>query len=223
MKEPAVNLDIAEMFLTRYLEGFRNFPRTPGGVRRFAEAVQEVSVSVEHLEAILKTFDEDFPTVRQINDVATNLKPRFEVQADSRAELERKYGKPEPFNKFPVDEMAMHWQAFRDIVFHTEGPGGDKHGQWETARMTADQEHPDSMEFVRQIVWDYQWTAVMQMVSPPQPMPYTPPAHRRREVRHFAHAAAAAIGQADIDRAIEQRKTTAQVDRELDAWSDPDR
>jgi hypothetical protein len=237
MKPPAVHIDICLAFLQRYLEGFRGYPPTVGGQRRFAEALQLNVISVEHLEATLQTFDDDFPTVRQIHDVALNLRPRFEPQEDLTEKWREEYGSAEQF-KYPADEMAMHWQAFRDMLYYTEGPGqaelnkitGERERRreieyWERAKaydFDPRNEHADSIAFVRHQIKALGWTAVMALDAAPEPMPYTNPLHKKQRVGSFA-TPGAIITQADIDRAVQHRKSTQQVDAALDSWTDPDR
>lgn len=223
MNQPAVMIEICLAFLKRYLSGFRGYPHSPAGENRFAEALQANAVSVEHLEAILQAFEDEFPTVRQINDVALNLRARYETQPDQRAEWEKQYGKPGSFALYPPDELAMRWQAFRDTLYYTEGPAKDMHSgdYWENAKFNAVRDHPDSLQFVRRQVDHYGWVAVMQMPAAPERMPYkspNPDANAKRFV-----PIAARVTQADIDRVEQARKTTQQVDDELDGWDNPDR
>lgn len=223
MTSPAVVIEVCIALIKRYLADYQGCPRSEAGWSRFAEALQLNAVSVEHAEAILQAFDEGFPTVRQIHDVAVNLLPRFETKPDERAEWEKKYGKPEAFKLYPPDEMACHWQAFRDILYYTEGPAKDMKSEtyWENRKFKAAQDHPQSMEFVRRQVAHYGWPAIMQMPAAPEPMPYRTP-DRYRNPRSFVPIASR-ITQADVDRAKEKRKSTPEVDRELDGWDDPDR
>jgi hypothetical protein len=239
VKSPDVNLDVCQVLLSEYLEGYRDYPRTAAGVRRFAFALQENCVSVGHVRAVLKSFEEVFPTVRQIHDVAFGLRTQFETQEDTMAEWRRKYGAPSTVAVFPSDRMAMHWQAFRDMLYYTEGPGSAElsaiQGKeerandiafWAAARIRdfdPKWEHADSIAFVRKMVNVHGWPAVMKMTSAPEPMPYTDP--NRKKPRQFAQIAAP-ITQADVQRAEQAyRKTTQEVDREMDSdvWDDPDR
>jgi hypothetical protein len=230
MNSPVV-FEICLSFLKRYLSDFRGCPRTPAGWNRFAEALQLSAVSVEHLEAILKTFDEEFPTVRQINDVSMNLRPRYELKEDQRAVFEREYGKPEAFKLYPPDTLAMHWQAFRDMLYYTEGPGAGPVtyeqamvGYWGEAVLRAiKMGHGETLDFVREQAREFGWHALMELKDSPVPFPYTSPIDRNRRTRGMAAIAAPAITRADIDRAQAARKSTAEVDRDLDSWDDPDR
>jgi len=210
-----VQIEICLSFLERYLDGFRGYPPTDGGRKRFAEALQLNAVSVEHLEAILKTFDEEFPTVRQIHDVAMNLRPRFEPKADTFDALRAKYGNPQPFD-VPNDELACHWRAFRDAIYYG----------WES-RKKDEEIHPDSVAFIRAQIEKYGIAHLRTLDASPEPgMPYTNPLDKLRQPKSFHQVAALPITQADIER-VERaqiaRKTTEQVDADLDSWSDPDR
>lgn len=82
--------------ILRQICGFRGYPKADGETR-FVEVLAEVSLSVEHAMEIVKTFDSEFPTLREIRDTALNLRARFETQINQHAEWEKQYGKPEPF------------------------------------------------------------------------------------------------------------------------------
>lgn len=227
MKSPDVNIDVCQVLLSEYLEGYLGYPRTAAGVRRFAVALQENCVSVGHVRGVLKSFDESFPTVRQMHDVAFGLRPQFEPQEDTRDELEREYGKPAPFNLYPTDEMAMHWQALRDMLYYTEGPAKDMKNveYWEDGMRRALHpemgNHGDSIAFVRNQAREMGWPAIMALTASPIPFPYRKPQHGKldRGTKDFPR-----ITQADVLRAEQaRRKSTMKVDRELDGWDDPDR
>jgi hypothetical protein len=224
MKSPDVTIDVCLALLQESLAGFRYFPATAAGERRFAFALQENCVSVGHVRAVLESFDESFPTVKEIHDAAWNLRAQFEPQEDSLAELRRKYGNPEAFN-VPADELSVHWRAFRDALYYTEGPGIAKDRSFWEAALARDLDpkwnHKASIDWVRDYCRTVGWEAARKQETAPTGMPYKSPIEKRR-VKSFA-AVGAPITQADIDRASERRKTTAEVDRDLDSWSDPDR
>jgi hypothetical protein len=223
-----VTFDICMAFIKRRLKGFRRAPRADDEWDAFTEELQAGVVSVEHMQAVLQTFDEEMPTIRQIRDVAANLRPKFERVPDQYAEWRKQFGPPSTM-RVPVDEMAMHWQAFRDALYYTEGSGDAKSlGFWEKALLEDSKEHPDSVAFVRDQARRLGWNEMMRFVSSPEPMPYTAPEWRRRRggsdrglALLVAPPPGTPITQADIDRV--PRKTTEQVDAELDAWDDPDR
>lgn len=81
--------------LLKQLAGFRGYPKGDG-LNRFVEVLCEISISVEHATALIETFDEEFPTLREIRDTAYNLRPRFQGIEDQRAKWEAMYGKPDP-------------------------------------------------------------------------------------------------------------------------------
>lgn len=224
-----VTIEIATALMLRRIKGFRGAPRTDDGWDAFADELQAGVVSVEHMQAVLQTFDEEMPTIRQIRDVAANLRPKFEVKRDQMAEYRRQYGAPEAFGKYPLDELAMHWQAFRDILYYTEGPAKDMDRKglayWDDAKLRAlDPDwgnHGETLAFIREQARQMGWGAIMELRASPVAFPYSNPM-RRRSGRLFQQIAAP-ITQADIDRAIEPRKTTQQVDADLDSWDDPDR
>ena len=223
MKSPDVNIDICLALLRELLSGFRGYPPTEIGERRFASALQESCLTVGHVRATLQAFEEGFPTVRQIHDAAFNLRPKFDTRPDQRKEWLRSYGVPAAFDKHPADEIALHWQVFRDMLYYTEGPGGED-TYWAAARariLDPNSGHADSVAFVRHQIATHGWPAVMGMAGPPEPMPYSCPKTRR--TRAPLASVGAPVTQADIDRAVQKRKTPEQVDRELDSWDDPDR
>ena len=227
MKSPNVTIEVCVSLIREFLSGYRGYPNTEAGEKRFAFALQENCLSVSHVRAVLQCFDEGFPTVRQIHDSAFGLRAQFEAsEIDQRKEWERKYGKPQPFNQAPADMIAMHWQAFRDMLYYTEGPGQRESGFWEAAKIrdfNPKYGHQKSIDFVRHQAKALGWPAVMALAAPPEPMPYTNPLYQKERRAGGLAPIGAPITQADIDHAREPRKSTGDVDRELDQWEDPDR
>ena len=233
-----VAIEVCQALMEQYLSGYRGYPNSAKGVRRFAEAVQANAISVEHAEAFLQVFDDVFPTVRQIHDSALNCRPRFEQAAEEAQQVQwrREYGDPAEFQLYPSDRMAMHWQALRDALYYTEGPGAyelldiegrkerGKHQQyWDEAQKYNFENHAESVEFVRAQAASLGWPALLKLkASPTSPFPYREPVHRA-SARLRLHNVGKPITQADIDAAAHKRKSTAEVDRELDGWDDPDR
>lgn len=82
--------------LLRELSGFRGYPRE--GEDRFIDVLQQISISVDHARAVVYSFEENFPTIREMRDVAMNLQPKFKPPEDMRAKWEAQYGKPQPVN-----------------------------------------------------------------------------------------------------------------------------
>jgi len=210
-----VTIEVCIALVRELLAGYRGYPNTEAGERRFAFALQVNCVSVSHARATLQIFDEGFPTVRQIHDVAFNLRPKFEPQDDNFDALRAKYGNPQPFD-VPNDELACHWRAFRDAIYYG----------WES-RKKDEEIHPDSVAFIRAQIEKYGMAHLRTLDASPEPgMPYTNPLDKLRQPKSFHQVAALPITQADIDR-VERaqiaRKTTEQVDADLDSWSDPDR
>ena len=119
--------------LLRRLVGFKGYPRKEGE-GRFVEVLCEVSLSVEHCSAIIESFDSEFPTLREMRDTASNLRPRFEGTEDQRAKWEAKYGKPDPTFSRRItgaaganhvqERRAILWQSIRDAIFYTEEQAG---------------------------------------------------------------------------------------------------
>jgi hypothetical protein len=240
MKTPGVMIEVCLAELREYLAGYRGYPPTEAGEKRFASAIQENCVSVGHVRAMLKSFEVAFPTVREIHDVALNLRPQFEQKKDEREEWKRKYGEERPFEKYPADTLACHWQAFRDMLYYTEGPGqaelnkilGEKDRRkdieyWERARLydlDPRNGHAPAIEFVRRQVKDLGWPAIMELTASAERMPYTNPI--KYSGRGSMRQIAAPITQADIEAAKEDNRKRQAEDAKAedeDGWNDPDR
>jgi hypothetical protein len=248
----AVDISICQAFIRKYLSGYRGYPATEAGEKRFAEAIQLNAVSVEHAEETLRSFDDQCPTVREIHDVAQNLKPRFLPKEDTRAEWEKQFGKPIAFDKYPSDVMAMNWQAFRDVLYYNEGPGRFEIPEpdiqernetpfWVRALWNARAYHADSLQDLRQQVSDYGWKVLRELKESPRPFRYTRPVHapQRHKNSGARQITRAPITQSDIDEAERERRNQiaiAEAEREpeevpeapsedpdADTWDDPDR
>lgn len=220
MKSPDINIDLCVALIRELLSGYRGYPASVAGEQRFAFALQENAVSVSHAREILKSFDEFFPTVRQIADVAANLRARFEIKPDETEELRRKYGPPQAFDKAPADVMACHWQAFRDTLYYVEGPGSyEPHDAkfWREGLERYERDYPDSMAFVRHQIVRMGWKGIRNLSASPEPMPY-----KRIDLGRRV-GSLVPVTQEDIERASAPRKSTQDVDREFDGWDDPDR
>jgi len=144
MKGEDVDFSVAKA-LFQALSGFRGYPKPGTGEDHFVEAFQTSVVSVAHARAVIASFDGDMPTIREIKDAAFNLRPQFETTVDQRKEWEALYGPPDPVwsaglvdrlaGRSPTldpqarkrqhgeDRNAMLWQAIRDSIYYTEGPG----------------------------------------------------------------------------------------------------
>ena len=225
MNRASVGLTICQSLIEEFLNGYRGYPDSDAGVKNFARALQASVVSVGHARATLESFDEFFPTKKQINDTAWNLRPKFENTEENREEWARLYGKPRN-HVLPPDAQSLHWQAIRDMLYYTDGPGEDELGElvngldrinsklfWADARVRAFRDHADTIEFVGRQIGAMGWTLIMMLTASPAPFPYTSEKYTR-------HASLVPVGapitQADIDRARQPRKSTAQVDLELD-------
>lgn len=116
MSKAAIARSLA-LALLRELGGFRGYPKD--GENRFAEVLQESAVSVEHAKAVMQSFDGEFPTIREIRDTAMNLRAKFEREPDMRAEWEKQYGPPQPFDvTVPQNPIRRDDQLWRDIRKH---------------------------------------------------------------------------------------------------------
>jgi hypothetical protein len=168
---PAVVIDLILALMREQLSGFKGYPTTDLGERNFARRVQDVAISAEHAAAIFMSFDVEFPTAREIQDVAMNLLPKFQPKDRTYAEWEKEYGKPQKFDLDPPDRQAMHWQAIRDALYYTEGPGrlkmaGKEQQYWEEALRLDTRDWADSVIDVRAEVDTYGWDEMMNRAVP---------------------------------------------------------
>ena len=178
--------------LLRTLSGFKGYPRGDGE-NRFVEALCEISLSVEHAASTLLCFDGEFPTIREMREAALNLRPKFEQKIDQRAEWEREYGKPDPgwsarFQEkaagavpsvdpkerkllYAEEKRCMLWQAIRDSLYYTEGPGGRGLDQfWNAAAQGHARKHPQEVAAFRAQLAESGWPTLMEvdwLKSPP--------------------------------------------------------
>jgi len=171
MTEYPVNVDVILALMREQLAGFRGYPNSPLGEMNFAKRMQAVAVSVHHAAAIFATFDVEFPTAREIEDVAVNLLPQFKPKEQTYAEWERQYGKPQKFDLDPPDKQAMHWQAIRDALYYVEGPGRAKlsakeQEYWQEALRVDTRDWADSVLDVRAEADTYGWDEMMARAVP---------------------------------------------------------
>jgi hypothetical protein len=148
------------------------------------DALCEISLSVEHAASTLLCFDGEFPTIREMREAALNLRPKFEAKADQKKEWEAKYGKPDPgwSQRFtegatanaptldPVarkkqhreERRAMLWQAIRDSIYYTEGPGSRGPDQfWSSAMERHSRNHPVEVAAFRKELEQSSWKELM--------------------------------------------------------------
>lgn len=141
MKGEDVDFSVAKA-LFQSLSGFRGYPKPGAGEDHFVEAFQGSVISVAHARAVIASFDGEMPTIREIKDQAFTLRSQFETTVDKRKEWEAKYGPPDPAwsralvqsiavkldpqarkRQYVEQARAMLWQAVRDALYYTEGPG----------------------------------------------------------------------------------------------------
>ena len=161
----------------------------------FVEAFQSSVVSVAHARAVISSFDGAMPTIREIKDLAFNLRAKFETTVDQRKEWEAKYGPPDPMwsDRFmagamgtsipkidPVDRRRQHveekramlWQAIRDSLYYTEGPGARGPDDfWYEAAEKHKRNHPAEATAFRIQLEESGWDVLMAvdwLKSPPK-------------------------------------------------------
>src|ERR1017187_7085305 len=91
---PALALPVAQA-LFEQLSGFRGFPKPGLGKDRFIQVFQQSVISVDHARAVIATFDDQMPTLREIRDTAYTLRSKFEPPIDQRGQWEKEYGPPD--------------------------------------------------------------------------------------------------------------------------------
>lgn len=92
----ALHLKLCVALIRSELAGYQGYPHTVPGEERFARALQETAISVDHARAILSKFTQKFPTVQDITDTALNLLPQFQIQHSQLLEWEKEYGPATP-------------------------------------------------------------------------------------------------------------------------------
>jgi hypothetical protein len=113
-----VQHDTALGLIKFHLSGFRGYPPSEAGEKVFARGLQECTVSVEHATAVLKTFDQHFPTLREILDTGHSLRAQFEPQESLHAKWEREYGKPVPFDSSMEGTCLCCGRPWAEILAH---------------------------------------------------------------------------------------------------------
>jgi hypothetical protein len=122
----AVALDLCVALIREFLSGYRGYPNNEAGEKRFARALQEVVVSVQHARGTLAEFTGIFPTVKEIQDQAVNLRPKYELVKDPRDEWERQYGPPVAIDVSAMTGNTRHDEMWRKLKVHL----GVKGGKW---------------------------------------------------------------------------------------------
>lgn len=92
----AVGIRLCQSMIESELSGYEGYPNTELGLARFARALQDVALSVDHARAIVAMFTVRFPTVQDIIDTGLNLRPQFEAKQSQEAAWRAKYGEPQP-------------------------------------------------------------------------------------------------------------------------------
>lgn len=224
----AITMEVAVSLLQVYLSGFRGYPRDEKGERTFGRCLQDCCVSVGHAEEVLRTFDLEFPTVREIVTAANDTRQKFEPQVSRHEEWRKQYGEPVPMSVTPSDKMACHWQAIRDVLYYTEGPGAsdlarivgraerrNSEEYWQSALAYNLRHHRETLDFVRMQAQRFGWSDLMDRAASPEPFPYESPMDRERREK-----VKRPVTPQDIEEA---KAAVATVATEGDGWEDPDR
>lgn len=80
----------AALMLVRRMSCLPRYPG-PAGESRMAEVLVEVAKTVEHAKAIVDFFEERFPTIRELRDVALSLRSSFELVPNPIERLKQEY------------------------------------------------------------------------------------------------------------------------------------
>ena len=183
MKGENVDFFVAKA-LFQALSGFRGYPKAGPGEDHFVEAFQSSVVSVAHARAVVASFDGLMPTIREIRDQAFNLRPQFETTVDQRKQWEAEYGPPDAMwssnlvqeltgkaakmdpaerkRQHGEERRAMLWQAIRDSLYYTEGPGGSRpDGFWMQAAEKHQRNHPAEVAAFRVELCESGWEKLM--------------------------------------------------------------
>jgi hypothetical protein len=123
-----IDRSVSDGIFRHQLEGFPRYPRNADS--RFLEVFNEQCLSVAHARAVANSFREKMPSLQDIIDVAVNLRVQFELKEPERVRWEREYGPPKPNWSINLvgkpheqQKRRMLWEAIRDSVYYTEGPG----------------------------------------------------------------------------------------------------
>jgi hypothetical protein len=165
---------VSDALFRHHLEGFKGYPRERDA--KFLEVFNECCLSVDHARAVLDSFTVAMPTLQDIKDTAWNLRERFEAHEPEQKRWQREYGPPDPnwtrnlIGSYAQQKAKMQWQAIRDAVYYTEGPGRlsleriadpeqRRHDQqfWSRQAIRIRQEHAELLAIFRQELsrgWD---------------------------------------------------------------------
>ncbi len=116
--EFAVQESVAVGLIRFHLSGFHDYPKSEAGEKVFARGLQECTVSVDHATAVIKSFDERFPTLREIITTGVNLRSQFELTESQRDKWEREYGKPVPFDSSMEGVCLCCNRPWAEILSH---------------------------------------------------------------------------------------------------------
>lgn len=143
-KPPAILPAVARANIRRCLSPLRGYNPMPEAESRLVEIMQSVCVSVEHLVAVLETFQDECPTPREIKDAALNIRERFlPRQPSQREKWEKEYGPPDPGwsrallqraqvsvgdqkAQYKAERFNMRLQALKDSVYYSSPAGQDE-------------------------------------------------------------------------------------------------
>lgn len=142
MTQDAVTRTTAGSLVTMHLRGLAGDPLVTEAYERLARVIMTVALSVEHARATLESFQDGFPSPRELKDALYNSRVRFQ-------EPEPPPARPEPdieFHNQILETLAgkldqfqqMRVQAIQDMLYYTEGPGKNEthdRAYWTTARI----------------------------------------------------------------------------------------
>lgn len=158
--------------LVRGMNALSGYPKYPEAESRIASTMMDCCISLEHAQAAVDEFQREFPTPAALITVAVRLRKQYEpVDPDALTQEEQwrqESGPPEPewtaqfLRKLPLvgskdvrfkSELdAMHRQAIKDMLYHTEGGGCSDRGPtgfWRDARAFDLKNFPELVEEIR--------------------------------------------------------------------------
>lgn len=159
--------------MVRALSGLPGYPRLPEGEAWTADRLCGFVLSVDHARATLAAFEDHFPTLKELRDVADNLRERF--AAPQPSEVDRWKAEGATFDPAWSEKLLskladpaqfaaeMRRQSIRDALWYTEHPKGraeleEIHGKaqrsadqkfWDDARRHHEREHADEVQQIR--------------------------------------------------------------------------
>lgn len=168
---PALNPTVADSLVMDYLEGLPADPKLPGAYHRLRDVLVDLAMSIDHARAALQSFDERFPSPRELKEGLTNLHDRYQPPPTSEEQKAKWLAEgaiydPEWTKKLlntlgdvgtgaTPEQFRQSWQqAMLDTLWYTEGPGREVIGIdrkfWQDARKHHQRTHAGAWRWLRE-------------------------------------------------------------------------